>query len=317
MKKIVIFAFLLCAASLYVYFTRIVPARQYDPTLRGSGQIETTQVLVSGKIASRILEIAVEEGAQVEAGQVLVKLDCDEIEARCTQAEAQVAQAEAALAQAEAAKMQARSSLAPLVAQQGQARRDFERARTLFESKSLPENRYEQAKTAYDTLTEQINTAEKAVKVAERATGVAAAQVGAAKAAVKLAETGLDECELKAPISGRVSARNYEPGEIAMPGAALLKIDRTEDVYTYIYIPNEEVGRVSVGQKVRVVADTFPDRNFEGVVQRINSEAEFTPKSIQTKEDRTRLVFGVKVVLANADGLLRPGMPVEAVWDTK
>jgi len=317
MKKIVVLALLLSAISIYVYFTRIVPARQYDPTLRGSGQIETTQVVVSGKIASRIMEIAVKEGDKVEAGQVLVRLDCKEIEARCAQAEAQVAQAEAAQAQAEAAKNQARSSLAPHTAQQAQAKRDLDRAQALLESQSIPENRYEQARTAYDILTEQLSSASQAVKVAERATGVARAQIETAKAAVKLSETGLEECELKAPMSGRVSARNYEVGELAMPGAALLKLDRTENVYTYIYIPNEEVGRVSVGQKVRVVADTYPDRTFEGAVERINDEAEFTPKSIQTKEDRTRLVFGVKVVLANTDGTLRPGMPVEAVFETK
>jgi HlyD family secretion protein len=98
-----------------------------------------------------------------------------------------------------------------------------------------------------------------------------------------------------------------------LPGAAILKLGRLSEVYTWIYIANEKVGRVRTGQRVELAADTYPGRVFVGRVVRINEQAEFTPRSIQTREDRTRLVFGVKVVAPNPDRALLPGMPVEAV----
>jgi len=141
---------------------------------------------------------------------------------------------------------------------------------------------------------------------------VAASQVELAKKAVEIVEVQLKECQLAAPAAGTVMARNYEPGEMALPGAAILKIGRLDEVYTWIYVPNNEIGRVKLGQRAKLVADTYPNRSFYGTITRINEQAEFTPKSIQTKEDRTRLVYGVKVTITNPDRALMPGMPVEA-----
>jgi HlyD family secretion protein len=141
---------------------------------------------------------------------------------------------------------------------------------------------------------------------------VAVAQIELAKKTVALAESQVAECTLTAPRSGVVMTRVREPGELALPGSSILKIGRLDEVYTWIYVPNEEVGRVHLGQSVTVVADTYPGRTFTGTVARVNEQAEFTPRSIQTKEDRTRLVYGVKVVVPNPDRALMPGMPVEA-----
>jgi len=150
------------------------------------------------------------------------------------------------------------------------------------------------------------------VDVARRAEKVAEAQVIVAEKNLALSQTQVAECTLVSPMDGVVMARVHEPGELVLPGSTLLKLGRMDELFTWIYVPNEEVGKVALGQPVTLTADTYPNRQFAGTVARINDQAEFTPKSIQTKDDRTRLVFGVKVVIPNTDGALLPGMPVEA-----
>lgn len=312
MKKALALIVLLLLLAIYVYYAKVLPARTPDPALRGSGTVETTEVIVSPKIAARIVTLGAEEGDTVKEGQELVVLNCDEIEKRVAQAEAQVAQAQAAREQAQAAVSQAKASRTPLQAQREQALRDAERARKLSESASIPQNQLEKAETGLDVLKAQETVAERAERVTKRGARVAEAQISVAKAALETAKTALSECRLSAPIGGRVRSRNYEPGELVLPGAKLLVIDDPHSVYTWIYIPNEEIGRLRMGQDVSLKADTYGERVFKGHVVRINEKAEFTPKSIQTKQDRTRLVFGVKVALENQDGALMPGMPIEA-----
>jgi len=157
-----------------------------------------------------------------------------------------------------------------------------------------------------------MGVAKSGAAVAQRAIAVAAAQVALAESGVAAIEVQRAECSLASPIDGVVMARNYEEGELALPGAAILELGRLDQVHTWIYVANTEVGRVRLGLKVKLVADTYPGRTFVGTVVRVNERAEFTPKSIQTKDDRTRLVFGVKVAIDNPDRALLPGMPVEA-----
>lgn len=326
MRKAIVISVLLLALGAYVYFFRVRPSQIHDPTVRGSGTVEATEVVIAPRIAARIAGIAAQEGDRVQAGQTLVTLDCADITARVAQAEAQVAaaeagarQAQAAQDQAQAARSQAEAGVSPLSVTRDRAARELERMNQLSGIEGVPQRAVDDAKSAVKTVEEQIAAARKgvtvsgkAVTLAGRAVETALAQVDLAKRAVEVARTQLAECELRSPIGGTVSRRSYEPGELALPGAAVLEVVDLGDTYTWIYVSNEEVGRVRPGQAVEVVADTYPGRAFPGKVVRVSDRAEFTPKSIQTKEDRTRLVFGVKVALANADGVLLPGMPVEA-----
>jgi HlyD family secretion protein len=312
MKKAIPIIVILLGITAYVYFARIAPSRQYDPTVRGTGTIEATDVIISPKIPARIISIEVAEGDSVRAGQILVRLQCEELETRKVQAEAQVAQAEAAEAQAKASLAQLTAQLSPLSVQQENVTREYARASTLRQAGSATQYGVDQAETAVKAVKEQITAAKSGVAVARRAIVVAASQVELAKKAVETVAVQMNECQLSSPVAGTVMARNYESGEMALPGASILKIGRLDEVYTWIYVPNEEVGRVKLGQQAKLAADTYPGRNFIGTVTRINEEAEFTPKSIQTKEDRTRLVYGVKVAIQNRDRALMPGMPVEA-----
>lgn len=312
MKKAIPIILILLGITIYVYFARIRPSRQYDPTVRGTGTIEATEVVIAPKIPARIVSIEVGEGDSVRAGQLLVRLQCDELDARKVQTEAQVAQAEAAKAQAQASLGQLTAQLSPLAVQQDHAAREYTRASSLRQTGSASQYSVDQAETAVKAIKEQIAAAQSGVAVARRAVAVANSQVELARKSVDTAGIQIKECELLSPVAGTVMARNYESGEMALPGASILKIGRLDEVYTWIYVPNGEIGRVKIRQQATLAADTYPGRRFTGTVTRINEEAEFTPKSIQTKEDRTRLVYGVKVTIQNRDRALMPGMPVEA-----
>jgi len=313
MKRVVPLLVVLLAFTLYVYVTHILPSRRADKEVRGSGSIEATTVTISPKVAARILAIAVSEGDKVVAGQLLVTLQCDDLAARQAQADAQTAQAEGAVAQAQAAALQATAQTAPLAVQAAQARRENERMQTLAKSGAVTTRALEQAEAAQSASAEQQRAAELAAAATRRTVDVASLQVTVAKRSAEFVASQRSECELRSPLAATVLGRNYEPGEMALPGSALLKLGNLAAVHTWIYVANEEMGRVRIGQKVMLRADTYPERQFEATVTRINAQAEFTPRSIQTKEDRTRLVFGVKVEVQNTDGALLPGMPVEAV----
>ena len=326
MKKAIPILIVLAGLGIYVYFFHVQPTREYDPTVRGSGTIEVTDVVVSPKIPAHIESIAVREGDKVDAGQLLATLKCDDIKARVNQANAQVLQAQAAVAQAAAtrqkalaAKKQAHAGLGPLQVGRKRADREYKRAEQLVGIQGIPQRTVDEAKSALEVAEEQllfarqgIEVSGKGIKVAERTVDIAKARLELARSTIEVVSVQLEECTMKAPLSGVVMQRNYEPSEMVLPGAAMFKIADSKEVHTWIYVPNKEIGRVRVGQRVNLVADTYPGREFVGKVVRINEKAEFTPKSTQTKEDRTQLVYGVKVALDNPDGMLMAGMPVEA-----
>ncbi len=138
------------------------------------------------------------------------------------------------------------------------------------------------------------------------------AQVEQARSALRTLEVQLEKMTLKAPRDGLVVERMVHVGEMATPGAALLTVAALDEVKLTIYIPEDEIGRVKVGQQVQVTVDSYPDEVFVGKVSYIASEAEFTPKNVQTKKERVNMVFAVKIKLPNPDHELKPGMPADA-----
>ncbi len=147
----------------------------------------------------------------------------------------------------------------------------------------------------------------------EEQVAVAQAQVEQARKALRTLEVQLQKMSLVSPRDGWVVERTVHMGEMAVPGAALLTVADLEEVTLTVYIPEDEIGKVKVGQGVEVRVDSYPDRVFEGEVTYIASEAEFTPKNVQTKKERVNMVFAVKVKLPNPDHALKPGMPADAV----
>jgi HlyD family secretion protein len=176
-----------------------------------------------------------------------------------------------------------------------------------------------------DAAAAQFVVTEAVVKMAEAA--LAAARAGASPEQVLVAQAGvaqaeaavlslqvmLDKAILRAPIAGLVVARSVEEGEMAIPGASLLTLANLDEVRLTLFIAEDRIARVRLGQAVRVQVDSFAGRVFEGKVSYISPQAEFTPRAVQTQEERVKTVFAVRVTIANADHALKPGMPADAV----
>jgi HlyD family secretion protein len=175
-----------------------------------------------------------------------------------------------------------------------------------------------QAEAAYQTAQAEVGVAQAQLKVLEAGAraeqiSVAEAQVTQTEAALAALELDRDKYGLTAPMSGWVVQRIAQPGEMAAPGVSLLTLANLTDLTLTVYVPEPDVGLVSIGQEIKVMVDTFPGETFSGQVSYISPEAEFTPKNVQTREERVNTVFAVKISLDNPDQKLRPGMPADAI----
>ena len=170
--------------------------------------------------------------------------------------------------------------------------------RSLHDSGDLPDKDWEDIETQYEVL----KTLEEKAR----------AGLGGARAQIELVQAQLANAHILSPITGVVLARNFEPGEMVFPGAQILKIGDLKAAWLKIYIPEKRVGRVRLGATAVVYADAYARQQFRGKVTWIAREAEFTPKNIQVKEERSQLVFAVKIAIDNPDEKLMPGMPADA-----
>jgi HlyD family secretion protein len=303
----------------------------------GSGVIEGSRTRVASRAGGRITKLAVTEGQQVQAGDLLLQLDCTEARAGLAEAEARVEaarqQAGAADGAAGAASTAASAALAAAGAVAGQAAAIGEQqgaaARQAGRLDALPQDvseaQRDQARTAADALAAQLaavgsqrQAAEAQARAAGQQAAAAASQAAAADSAVSAGEAALarvraaaDECDVRATRSGYVQTLPWEEGELVAPGATLAVLQDISVVTAAFYLPNADLAAAWPQREAEIVADAWPDRSFSGRVATVATEAEFTPRNIQTRTDRDRLVYRVEVRLENADGALRPGMPVE------
>jgi HlyD family secretion protein len=290
--------------------------------LTASGTIEATDADLGFQAPGRVLEIAVREGDRVEQGQVLARLDTREVEAAVAAARAQVAAAEARLAELRrGARPQevasAESAAGSAERRAGEAAREAERARTLHAGGAISRQALDRAETAAEVAAAGLVQAREQlglVREGPRAESIRAqeALVAQARANVELAEATLANGTVVAPFAGVVTTRHREPGEAVSPGAPVLTLLDPDDRWVRIYVREDVVGRVQLGMTASVTSDTYPERTFDGEVVFIASEAEFTPRNVQTAEERTKLVYAVKVrITSDPDFILKPGIPAD------
>jgi HlyD family secretion protein len=197
------------------------------------------------------------------------------------------------------------------------ARRDAERARALFDGGAVSRQAMEKAETAAEVAAasrDQAREALELVREGPRAETIQAqrAQVDQAQAQLSRAESTLTDAVIRAPFAGVVTVRHREPGETVSPGAPVLTLLDPDDRWVRIYVPENQIGRVRIGQTADIRSDTWPDRTYHGQVVFIASQAEFTPRNVQTQEERTKLVYAVKVrITGDADFQLKPGIPAD------
>lgn len=277
--------------------------------IEATGTIEATHVTVSALVSGTVAGLRAEEGDRVNAGDTLLLLDQREYRLQARQAEANLAAAEAQYRLAVTGPRD--EDLRQAEAAYESARRDLQRMQELRQSNSIPQKQLDDAQLRA-TVAEQ--TLAK-LKNGSRPEEIESARARRDQAAsqLDLARKKLDDCAATAPMSGTVLNRFVERGEFVGMGSALARIANLDQMDLVIYVPETQLPRVTIGQTARISVDAFKDRTFEGRVVFISPTAEFTPKNIQTKDERTKLMFGVKIRVANPDGALKAGIPADVV----
>ncbi|HEV2054126.1 MAG TPA: efflux RND transporter periplasmic adaptor subunit [Methylomirabilota bacterium] len=287
-----------------------------------TGTIEATQVDVSVKITGRILERLVKEGDRVTRGQVLVRLDDSELAADVRRQDAALRSAQATLRDLQkGARPQeiedARAAVSSAEATRTMTEREYQRNDQLYTKNLIAAQDVDRARQAYEVAKAQERSARERlalVLAGSRPDQIDAArwQVTQAESALAQAQSRLREAVVVSPIDGVVLRKNLEAGETANPGVPILTLVNPKDVWLRAYVPETEVGRLKVGDTAALRVDAFPNRVFTGRLIEIGSEAEFTPRNVQTKKERVTLVFRIKIQIDNPDGLLKPGLPADA-----
>lgn len=249
-----------------------------------NGRIEAEQVLVAAKLPGRVLAVLVEEGQTVETGQVVARMDTSELEAQLAGAQAQVRRAEKSIAEAEA-------SIAQRESERTLAEQEHERA------SKLKESGYGTVQSL-DLRQSQLNVAVAALRAAKASLDEADAAADAARAEVARVQSQIDDSTLKAPRRGRVEYKLVQSGEVVAAGAPIVTLLDLSDVYMTVFVPARVAGRLAMGDEARIILDPAPDYVVPAKVSFVATGAQFTPKSVETADEREKLMFRVKLRIA-------------------
>jgi len=293
------------------------------PALRGSGIIEVTQVDVAFEVPGRMVQRYVDEGATLEKGAPVAQLDDREYRLQVERAAAAKAVAEArhrlVLRGSRAQEVdQALSALEAAESDLRLQRREHERITRLFAEGVVSRGEKDRAETLHagaeatrDRARAQLDLLREGFRTEE--IEQARAELQLAGKALELAELNLARCQLYAPADGRVLSKSREAGEMVQAGTPIITIGDLSRPWLSVYVGERDLGKVQLGMQAYVSIDSFPDRPFPGTVTFVSDRAEFTPKNIQTPDERVKLVYRVKVEMQTRDEALKPGMPADAV----
>ncbi len=318
----IVILLLAVAGAAYLWWQRRQAAGEDDTGLVASGTVEATEAQLGFEAGGRIAEIRVREGDQVAAGEQIARLEGSETEARHRQAEAQLEAARARLAEIEAGSRreevaQAAAAVDGARVRVENAESELARAERLLAGGAISREAYDRALTAQKVAASEVERAGEQLALLRRGArretiAAQAAQVAQAEAALAGTQAVIEKLTLEAPFAGRVTVRHREPGETAAPGAPVVTLLDPADRWVRIYVPETRIGAVHLGTRAEILSDTFPGKPYAGEVVFIASEAEFTPKSVQTQEERVRLVYAAKVRVEGDPAFeLKPGMPVD------
>lgn len=283
-KKIIALAILLIAVAGGYYGYQAWKATQFvlpEGIAAGNGRVEAKQVDIAARESLRVKEILAKEGDLVEKGQILVRMDTSTLESQLNEAKASFAASEEKVAAANSAMVRQKSLAA-------NAKIEENRLAELLKTQSTSEAEYERARTAAEASAAAVSEAAATLRSAEQ-------QVNVAQANIETIQTRIDDATLKAPMRGRVLYKLAENGEVLGAGAKALTLVNLEDVYMEIFLPGPIAGKLKVGSEARLTADHTPDRCVAGVVSFVSPEAQFTPKQVETKSERDKLMFRVKI----------------------
>ncbi|MGY2236191.1 HlyD family secretion protein [Pseudomonas gingeri] len=263
----------------------------------GNGRLEATEVQIASKIPGRLAKVLVNEGDKVTKGQLLARIDTRTLEAQRVQAEAEVLRARETFAAAQA-NVQLRQSELLLAGQ------ELKRFRELSQRGFASGQLLDQQQARYDT-------SNSAVLAAKAQVAALSASIGAAQAQVAQLTSEIDDSSLLAPIDGIIQLRLAEPGEVLGAGGRVLLLIDPGDQYMNLYLPASVVGRLTPGDEARVLLDALPEQPLPAKIAFVAAKSQFTPKEVETRDERQKLVFRVKLRLTDPAAVpqAKPGMP--------
>jgi HlyD family secretion protein len=304
--------------------------------VRASGHVEATEVRLAPEVGGRLLELRVKEGDVVNAGDLILRIDARDTELALDRARADLQQASAQLkllqagsrrediAQAQAQAQAARDEVAAARAELTAAEADLQRLEALLESNAGSRKQRDDARARRDVARERVEAAESRVRAADQTTArlrsgaraeeieAARARVAAATAAVATVEEALADTTLRSPIAGVVTEKLVSVGEVVAPRTPVLVVVDLVNAWADVFVDEPLIPRLRLNQPATVFTDAG-GAGIAGTVSYISPKAEFTPRNVQTAEERSKLVYRVRVSVDNKDGVLKQGMPVEAV----
>jgi len=318
-KKLLLLPILLAVAGALYWWTQRPGQTPADEVLTLYGNVDIREVDLAFGTSEHIGELLVQEGDRVQPGQILGRLHTEKLEAQVAAAQAAVDAQAQDLARLEAGSRpeeirRARSQADALKAKARTAQITYQRQRKLALQKLAAPEDLDQARAAADAAEAEANAAEETYALAvagARAEDIAQAkaQLEARRASLTLARERLADATLKSPAAGIVRDRILEPGDMASPQTPVLTLALTEPLWVRAYVSEPDLGRIFPGMRAEVRTDSFPDKVYQGWVGFISPTAEFTPKTVETEDLRTRLVYQARVFVCNTDNELRLGMP--------
>jgi HlyD family secretion protein len=300
--------------------------RDSSNLIESTGTVEATEVDIRSEASGKILALYFDEGDWVKKGDVIAEIDHEKLDIELTQAKARLAETEAQLTLLikglrDKEVERARETLLESKVLLKDNKREYTRIQKLYEEEVVDLGSRDKAEAAYEAAQKRYEIAKKNYEIALEGSRKEEIQAGeavkeAAEAQVKLIERRIEDATVTIPIDGVISERYVELGELMYVGSLIATVIDLTHVWVMAYVSEKNLGKVTLGRQGKVMVDSFPHKEFIGTVTYISPEAEFTPKNIQTKEERVKLVFGVKIEVDNPDQELKPGMPADAVIET-
>lgn len=323
MKRAIPILILATAVAMGTYFCVWHPRNPVvQNELSLSGNIEAHESLISFKVPGRIVDLPIEEGQQVAVGALLARLDDADYQqrVRIDEAGVHVRASSLALTMAGTREQEVRASEQSVVDAQAdveQKRLDNDRAQRLYSKDEISAQDRDRAATALKRSTAVYQAAQQRYNEAQEGSrkediALAQANLKQADANLGLSRVNLDYTILRAPTAGVVTVREAELGEVAAPGTPVVTLADLDHVWLRAYVAETDLGRIRWGQDATITTDTFKGKQYHGKISFIASDAEFTPKSVQTDKERVTLVYRIKIDIDNANHELKPGMPADA-----
>jgi HlyD family secretion protein len=318
-----VIAFLITVVITAAWFLSKRSKGKPDSTLNLSGTIEATTVAPGFKVNGRLSKRLVDEGEAVISGQVLAKLETDDLQLELALRQADLRVATELLKELEAGSRreevaQAEAALDRIKSEENRVETDYARQEELFRREVIASRDFEKSHAVLLSIHAQAREANERLKLLRNGPRPetirqARARVDSLRSALELSRRRLSDATLLSPTTGTVLAKHLEPGELVNNGTPVVTIGDLDTVWVRAYIPEAEIGKIRQGLEAQVSSDTFPGRSYRGIVSFISPEAEFTPKNVQTQKERVKLVFRIKIKVQNSNRELKPGMPVDAV----